>query len=275
MKIALGDRTGRRFLAGSPASAGTITGLIKAKGPEGASGLAGDGNYSSLRYKFAERVDYDHLQDFVIFIDQVVPGALSGPPPTAAVAQHDVSFEPHVLPIAVGTKVSWPNRDEIYHNVFSISENASFDLGLYTKDDPAREFVFDRPGQVDVFCAIHTKMHCIMLVSPSPYIAKVDANRHYQIRDVPPGTYRLTAWHERLPRETKQVTVPAQGDTVVDFVMGPAGLATRKTERHGVRRERTPSQRSDQTSDPGSGLPGIGAGDHGVDCQQIRSKGRC
>jgi len=40
-------------------------------------------------------------------------------------------FAPHVLPVMVGTIVEWPNKDDIYHNVFLYSEAKPFDLGLY------------------------------------------------------------------------------------------------------------------------------------------------
>ena len=75
-------------------------------------------------------------------------------------------------------------------------------------------------GRVDVFCAIHSQMHCIVLVLPNPYFAKADGNRRFVIKDVPAGTYKLKAWHERLPSQVKEVVVPAQGEVRVDFVLG-------------------------------------------------------
>jgi len=202
--------------------AGTITGTVTAQGPPGTSAEAGGGSYGSLRYKFAERVDYSHLQDFVVYIDQTL--ASPEPLPLATVTQRSVSFEPHLLAVAVGTKVRWPNADTIFHNVFSLSEAKSFDLGLYAKDEPhVPELTFDKPGQIDVFCGIHSKMHCIILVVPSPYFAKVNVNQRYFIRNVPPGTCKLKAWQERLPSQVKSVSVSAQGETRVDFSLGLSG----------------------------------------------------
>jgi hypothetical protein len=203
--------------------AGTITGTVSAKGPPGTNADAGGGSYASLRYKFAERVDYAHLQDFVVYIDQTLPSA--DPLPLATVTQRSVSFEPHLLAVPVGTKVRWPNADTIFHNVFSLSEAKPFDLGLYAEDEPkVPELTFDKAGQVDVFCGIHSKMHCIILVLPSPYFAKVNANQRYFIRNVPPGTYKIKAWHERLPSQIKDASVPAQGAAKVDFVLGLSEL---------------------------------------------------
>jgi plastocyanin len=206
------------------ASAGTINGVVRAQGPEAPPGADADGSYASHRYKFAEKIDYAHLTDFVIYIDQPLAELKPQAPVALAVTtQKDASFEPHVLPIAVGTTVRWPNEDDIYHNVFSMSETKSFDLGYYKKEQ-VPEIVFDKPGRVDVFCAIHTKMHCIILVLPNPFFAMADGKGRFTIKDVPPGTYKLRAWHERLPSQVKEIVVPDDGDVTVDFTLGVAGL---------------------------------------------------
>jgi plastocyanin len=209
------------------ARAGTIEGAVSATGPAAAGSPQGAGNYQSRRYKFAEKIDYEHLKDFVVSIDEPVPGSKDAG--TAAseraprIVQRDVGFDPHVLPIVVGTLVRWPNEDDIFHNVFSMSEAKEFDLGTYLKEK-IPEVRFEKVGQVDVFCSIHSKMHCIILVLPSPYFAKSDANHRYVISNVPPGTYRLKAWHERLPPQVKTVTVPETGAVSVDFVLGLTAL---------------------------------------------------
>lgn len=201
--------------------AGTITGTVKAHGPEGSKpGGGGDGNYQSRRYKFVDRVDYSNLTDFVVYIDQPMA---SNPSEPTKVVQKDANFEPHVLPIAVGTVVRWPNEDDIYHNVFSMSDASSFDLGLYTKEKvPA--ITFDKLGRVDVFCSIHSRMHCIILVLPNNHFAKVDFGGRFTLKDVPPGKYRLRAWHERLPSQVKEIEVPEHGEARIDFDLGLGNL---------------------------------------------------
>jgi hypothetical protein len=132
-------------------------------------------------------------------------------------------FSPHVLPVVAGTTVEWPNQDDIYHNVFSISEAKQFDLGLY-KHPEVKRVQFDRAGRVDAFCSIHKSMNCIILVLENPYFATSDAQGRYHIANVPPGTYKLKAWHERLPSLTKEVTVPENGEVRVDFILGILNL---------------------------------------------------
>jgi plastocyanin len=205
--------------------AGTIEGSVAAAGPATGGTQSGSGSYQSRRYKFADKIDYDTLRDFVISIDDPMPASQDGGSPAQKprVVQRDVDFDPHVLPIVVGTIVRWPNDDEIFHNVFSMSEAKQFDLGTYLKEK-VPEVRFDKVGQVDVFCSIHSKMHCIILVLPNPYFAKADTSHRYVIAGVPPGTYRLKAWHERLPPQIRTVTVSADATVHVDFVLSLTSL---------------------------------------------------
>jgi plastocyanin len=210
------------ILTGLNSQAGSITGTVKARGPQEQAGQAGGAAaYQSRRYKFVEKIDYEALTDFVIYIDQLVAPP-SGPAPTKIV-QKDATFEPHVLPVVVGTTVRWPNEDDIFHNVFSMTETQDFNLGFYKKEK-VPEVRFDKLGRVDVFCAIHINMHCIILVLPNPFFAVADAHRRYVIPNVPAGTYRVKAWHERMPSQVKEIVVPVDGEVKVDFVLGLAEL---------------------------------------------------
>lgn len=205
--------------------AGTINGTVRGAPAAGApDARAGGGAYDSRRYKYVEKIDYDRLRDFVVYLDEESLGAAKAPGlASVTTTQKDANFEPHVLPVAKGTTVRWPNEDDIYHNVFSMSDAKPFDLGYYKKEK-LPEIVFDRVGQVDVFCAIHTKMHCIILVVPNRYFAMADEKGRFVIKDIPPGTYKVKAWHERLPAKTQTVVVPAEGNVKVDFVLSLGDL---------------------------------------------------
>jgi len=212
--------------------AGTITGNVRAEGiktPD--DNLSADAAYASRKYKFLEKIDYAAMHDFVVYVEGSF-GTNSAPPTnsvqvaTMKVAQHDAMFSPHVLPIMVGTTVEWPNNDDIYHNVFSVSDAAQFDLGLYNGNPPSARWTFDKPGRVDVFCSIHKDMNCIVLVLENPYFASTDENGNYKIPNVPPGKFKLKAWHERLPADESEITVPTNGEVKVDFVLGMKNLPT-------------------------------------------------
>ncbi|MDQ7074306.1 MAG: plastocyanin/azurin family copper-binding protein [Gammaproteobacteria bacterium] len=74
------------------------------------------------------------------------------------VGQKNKSFTKDELTIKAGDTVSFPNKDPFFHNVFSLSEIKSFDLGSYKQGD-TKKIVFFKPGTVDVECAIHPKMY--------------------------------------------------------------------------------------------------------------------
>ncbi|TAL04889.1 MAG: hypothetical protein EPO07_04565 [Verrucomicrobia bacterium] len=202
--------------------AGTIRGTVRAEGPAPA-GEAGGGKYDSRKFKFAERVNYDELRDFVVYIDGLVPGKPCGSNQvvsveTRRISQHGAAFTPHVLPVVAGTTVEWPNNDDIFHNVFSMSDAKPFDLGLY-KSPEVKRVTFDQAGRVDVFCSIHASMSCVVLVLPNPCFSVSDDSGHYRIADVPAGKYKLKAWHERMPALTQEITVPESGEIEVNLVL--------------------------------------------------------
>ena len=206
--------------------AGSIVGVVKAAPPAAAGATGGGGGaYESRRYRFVEKMDYDRVKDFVVYIDQPMsdfaPGVTEAR--TVKTTQKDANFEPHVLPVIVGSTVRWPNEDDIFHNVFSMSDAKEFDLGYYKKEK-VPEVRFDRVGRVDVFCAIHPKMHCIILVLPNPFFAAADERGRFAIKNLPPGTYKVRAWHERIPSQVREIVVPLDGEVKADFTLGFGAL---------------------------------------------------
>ena len=203
---------------------GTIQGKVIAQARPEAMADIKAGKYQNRKYKFLERIDYDSLKDFVVYIDQPVTGfSTKSDKSVQIVIQKDAIFKPHVLPIMVGTTVEWPNNDDIYHNVFSMSEAKPFDLGFYRTNETKR-ITFDKPGRVDIFCSIHTKMSCVVLVIENPFFALTDRNGDYKITGIPSGTYKVKAWHERLPAQMKTVTVTEMEDSAADFILSVTGL---------------------------------------------------
>ena len=136
----------------------------------------------------------------------------------AVMDQHNETFVPHVLAIMTGTTVDFPNSDKFYHNVFSLSKVAKFDLGRYAagRSRPVR---FDRAGIVRVFCDIHSHMNAFILVFSHPFFAMTDDVGRYRIDSVPPGTYNVIAWNEGTSSEPKAVSVPDGGIAELDFTL--------------------------------------------------------
>jgi plastocyanin len=135
---------------------------------------------------------------------------------TPSLNQSNLQFHPQVLPIMVGTRVEFPNRDNLFHNVFSYSQAKDFDLGRYPKDD-SRSVTFDKPGVVRVYCDIHSHMQATILVLKHPYFASPDDAGDFVIARVPPGKYRIVLWYERDPVDRKTVQVKGGEILQVDF----------------------------------------------------------
>jgi plastocyanin len=143
-------------------------------------------------------------------------GAYAPPEKNPYLDQKDLQFHPQVLPILVGTSVDFPNRDNLFHNVFSYSQTKEFDLGRYPKND-SRSVTFDRPGVVRVYCDIHSHMNAIILVLQHPYFAAPDDDGMYVIRHVPEGKYTLVLWYGRDVLERRPVDIKGGESVEVDF----------------------------------------------------------
>ena len=122
--------------------------------------------------------------------------------------QRNVQFVPQVLAVQVGTKVSFPNNDRVFHNVFSFHESNRFDLGLYPVG-MVKEVPFDRPGLSRVYCNIHPQMAAYVMVVDTPYFAVSDAAGRFTISAVPAGTHRYHAWYPGGTLLTHSLTVAA------------------------------------------------------------------
>ncbi len=133
----------------------------------------------------------------------------------ARVAQRQKTFEPHVEVVRVGSTVAFPNLDRIYHNVFSLSEIAPFDLGLY-RNGASRSLVFPRAGVVRIYCNIHPDMAAFLVVVDSDVFGKTAANGRLELPGVPVGRWSVSVWHEKGGEEQARVTVEAGRTTRLD-----------------------------------------------------------
>jgi plastocyanin len=129
---------------------------------------------------------------------------------TAQIGTEKKEFSPHVLVIPVGSTVSFPNHDPFNHNVFSLSEEAPFDLGLYSRGQ-ARSAGFARAGVVRVYCNVHAQMSALIVVRDNPFFTQPGSDGSFSIGGVPPGSYVLHVWHERAPEVTQKIDVPPTG----------------------------------------------------------------
>lgn len=141
--------------------------------------------------------------------------------------QRNQQFQPHVLAVRTGTSVSFPNSDDIRHQVYSFSPAKRFELRLY-QGTPSEPVLFDKPGLVVLGCNIHDWMLGYIYVTDDPWFAVSDDDGRAVIADLPAGRYVVTLWHPGNPDLLPQVAGEIQFDARVSsqrFVLGSPGPA--------------------------------------------------
>jgi plastocyanin len=146
-------------------------------------------------------------------------GSLRAPPKARedVVDQVDKEFVPKVQVVLVGTPVTFPNNDNVRHQVYSFSTAKRFELPLYA-GVPAQPILFDKPGVVVLGCNIHDWMVGFIYVSESPYFAKTGADGKATIADLPQRAYVVRVWHPQLDvaEDTTRKTVDVTRARSVD-----------------------------------------------------------
>jgi len=151
------------------------------------------------------------------------------------IEQRNRLFAPHVVVVPVGSTVSFPNFDAVYHNVFSRSEVKSFDLGLY-KAGQEREITFDKEGIVRIGCNLHANMSAVVAVVSAPYYAVTDSRGHFTFRSLKPGSYRLRAYSEGRDEPTVQVIHIVPDKNSVTVALPVAASNVPQVDKFGVPR---------------------------------------
>jgi plastocyanin len=166
-------------------------------------------------------VKFKDLGPLVVYLD-AIKGKLKYEIPKASpkIIQKDAKFQPKFLVIAAGQTVDFPNEDKVDHNVFSFSKKNNFDLGIYQKGQ-SKDRVFKDQGVVKIYCSVHSSMNAVIFVAPSPYHTIADSSGSFEIRNVPPGRYRLRTWNNKLPAGSKKVKLTAGKVTDKEISIGP------------------------------------------------------
>lgn len=143
------------------------------------------------------------VADAVVFARSAPAAAAAAEPAVMDLA--DLEFVPRVLAVPIGTKLRFPNKDQIHHQVYSFSKPKKFELPLFKGEEP-EPVLFDKPGLVKLGCNIHDNMLAFVLVSPSAAFAKTGADGKATL-ELPAGAHELEAWAEGLAGEggVKQV----------------------------------------------------------------------
>jgi plastocyanin len=194
-----------------PLAASSVTGRVELR----------DSREAAVR----KRLDYSGV---VVSLAAVGKPAIHVADVHVKMIQKDKKFIPHILAVAEGTYVDFPNDDPIFHNAFSSYSGEIFDVGLYAPGT-SRSVQFSRPGIVRVFCNIHAAMSAVIVVLPTPYFLTTGRDGTYHIPNVPPGEYQMTVFHERateatLSALTRHLTVESTPLALAPIAISEAGF---------------------------------------------------
>jgi plastocyanin len=139
-------------------------------------------------------------------------------PATVQMGQKNLEFVPMLLAVRVGTKVEFPNFDDVYHNIFSYSPVKRFDLGRYRSDEkPVPSQIFEKPGLVTLRCEIHEHMRGLILVLATPHFVLSDTEGRYRLAGLPAGHYTLKAWLDSNTTKERPVDLRDGATLEADF----------------------------------------------------------
>jgi plastocyanin len=196
------------------AAAGRIEGQVKLVLPPASA--VPSGVYPSRRVS-RPQPKASEISNVIVYLKDV---PRRGDPPVthATISQKDEAFVPRVLAITRGSTVEFPNSDPFFHNVFSLSRGANFDLGRYPRGE-SRSRRFPNAGLVKVYCHIHSHMTASIMVFDHTYFRIPAADGTFTLDDIPPGTYQISAWHERIGESTNSIRVEAGRSARVGFAL--------------------------------------------------------
>ncbi len=153
-----------------------------------------------------QSLDADEMSQAVVYFIPDTPIA-AAKPGQFQIYTHNKEFEPASMVIPLGSTISFPNQDEILHNVFSVSPQSSFDLGIYGEGKSA-DYRFKKTGLALINCNVHQSMQANVLVVDTPYIVSPDKQGRFKLANLPAGGGKLAVWHPRANVQEQIVRMP-------------------------------------------------------------------
>ena len=160
------------------------------------------------------------MGNILVWVSKGLPAGKTFPVPKEPVTldQNGCMYKPHVMGIMVGQTYRILNSDGVLHNIHTLPKiNPSFNRGMPASMKEATT-VFSKPEDVfHIKCDVHPWMSAYMAVFTHPFFAATGTDGKFTISGLDPGTYEITAWHEKLGTQTASVTVGANDKKAQDF----------------------------------------------------------
>ena len=149
------------------------------------------------------------LQNVFVYVKDGL-GNLTFPVPQTPVVldQKGCVYQPHVFGIQVGQNLEIVNSDSTLHNVHATpANNREFNRGQALQGMKHTHVFSTREVMVPFKCNVHNWMTAYVGVLDHPFYAVSGSDGSFSIEGLPPGTYTIEAWHEKLGTQTQSVTI--------------------------------------------------------------------
>jgi plastocyanin len=160
-----------------------------------------------------------NLQNVVVYVSAGLaesPAAI--PPEPVVITQDGCSYKPHVLALQRNQKLRIVNADQTSHNIHPMPESNREWNKSQPPGAPAFEETFAREEVgIPVKCNVHPWMRAYVSVFKHPYFAVTNESGAFSIANLPPGTYTISAWQEKLGTISQSVTVGAGEGKTIQF----------------------------------------------------------
>lgn len=211
-----------------PSTVATLTGRIVFDGtppPSEVIRLDGDPKCVTLAQGEERRTEYvvmspdSGVQNVFVYVKDGLPPSLYPVPSTPVVLdQQKCRYIPRVLGVQVGQQLTIRNSDPLLHNVRAEGQiNQPFDVGTPIQGMEIKRTLSTREVMVPFKCNVHAWMNAYVGVLEHPFFAVSDEGGRFSIPPLPPGTYTIEIWHERLGTQTQQITVAAKDTKDLTF----------------------------------------------------------
>jgi plastocyanin len=200
--------------ATSPATTGRIEGVVRLVAPDEKPIVSGAYPSRQVNKAVARGAE---ISNVIVFLRNM-PRSAALPAARLEMVQQQESFVPRVLAVTRGSSVEFPNADPFFHNVFSLSRSATFDLGRFPRGE-RRTRTFTQAGLIKVYCHLHSHMSASIMVFDHPHFTVPSQDGMFVLNDVPAGEQRISAWHERIGESAKQIVVEAGRTARIEFAL--------------------------------------------------------
>ncbi len=158
------------------------------------------------------------LGNVFVYVKSGLTGSYPAPAEKKELDQVGCQYSPRVQGIQVGQALIIKNTDATLHNVHALPKsNAEFNQAQ-PQGLPPFEKTFDK-AEVPVHfkCDVHPWMNAYVAAVDNPFYAVSGDDGSFSIDKLPPGTYTLEAWHEKLGTKTQEVTIAPNQKVDVTF----------------------------------------------------------